>query len=460
MYIIIIGAGKLGYKLSELFSIKDNNVALVDVDEVCLAKANASIDILTVHANGLNVDILNQLDVKNADVLIAVTSEDETNMLLASIAKKAGCKKVIARIRKPEYTNQIEFLKSNLDINYVSNPDFEIAREIMKTINKREAANLEDFAKGRVALSQLKLDPHCKLLGKPLKELQLPSKLLIVAINRNQELIIPKGNTVLYGNDIVFIIGLKEETAHFSKQYGKPVEYKQIRSMMLLGGGNASFYLAKLLIKDGVSVKIIERNKERSKHLAHQLPHALVIHGDATDIKLLEEENLAGMDAVALLTGFDEENILLSLVAKKHGVSKVITKISKPNYTHLIQQLGIENIVNPVYVTASGIMRNIRGGRLNTISMLLGGQAEVFELIAGPDSPMLNKPLVDIDFPEGVIIGAIVKKSKVYIPNGQMEIQEGDRMVIFSVGEKSEQAEALFYKQPGLLERAKKGLFS
>lgn len=445
MYIIIVGAGKLGYRLSEMFSLKENNVALIDTNEQALVKAHASIDLLTYRANGLDFGALQELNIHTADILIACTGEDETNMLLASLAKRAGCKKTIARIRKPEYSEQMAFLKSNLDINYFANPDFEIAKEIMKTVHRRAAVNFEDFAKGKIALSESRLDPKSSILGKPLRDLNLPKKLLLVAVLQQGKLIIPNGSTVLNSHDIVYTLGVHDEISQFCKNHGKTIENHLVKRMMILGGGNSAYYLAKMLIDNHIQVKVVERNKERCKHLAQVLPEAMIIHGDATDTQLLDEENLKEMDAVALLTGFDEENILLSIISKQIGVNKIITKLSKSHYLNLIDQLDIDEVVNPVHVTAAGILRNVRGGQILSLTTLLGGEAEVVEIIASEDTPIVNQQLKYLNIPEGIIIGAIVKKGKVFIPNGDMAVNPGDRMVIFALSELSSEFDRFFY---------------
>lgn len=461
MYIIIVGAGKLGFRLSQMFSVKENNVALVDTDEAALTRAHASIDLLTIHANGLDFEKLAALNIAQADVLIATTGEDETNLLLATMAKKAGCKKVIARIRKPEYAAQTGFFRTHLDINYFPNPDFEIAKEILEKVNRRLAVNHEDFARGKIALSESRLDPRSELIGKPIKDLVLPKKLIIVALVQQGKIIIPNGNTVLHPQDTVYALGVHEEIHQFCKRHGKAIDTTDVRRMMLLGGGKSAYYLAKMLLEHKIDVKIIERSKERCKELAQLLPSAMVIHGDATDTSLLEDEKLNENDAVALITGFDEDNILLSMIAKQQGVPKIITKLSKTHYLSLTDTLGIDEVVNPVHVTAAGIFRYVRGGQILSISSLLGGEAEVLEIIATHDTPIVNHALKDIDFPDGIIIGAIIKKGKVYIPNGNMEVHPGDRMIIFAIADKTKDFDSYFYpKSKGSLLRPLKDLFS
>lgn len=449
MYILIIGAGKLGYKLSEVFSMKDNDVALVDINDEALQKANANIDLLSVKANGLNIEVLQQLNIHQADLLIAVTAFDETNMLIATLGKSLGAKRVVARIRDPEYANQTDFLKQSLHIDYVSNPDYETAKEIAKNILKSEAVYMEDFAKGKVSMTEFRITSASTLTDQCIKDINLPRRMLIVAIKRNEEMVIPNGDTMLHAEDLLYVVGVKDEIQNFSKMYDSHIikpEKKRVKHVMILGGGKTAFYLAKRLIQSGVQVKIVERNKEKCKELAISLHDALIIHGDATDVSLLVEENVSQMDALVLLTGFDEENILLSMVAKKQNVPKIITKVSKPNYVNVIQELGIEMALNPILITASGLMRFAQGGKLQTLSLLLGGQAEVMEIIAIEGSKVVGHPLKTLDLPKGIIIGAIVKSGKVYIPDGNMHIEPNNRIIVFCLKEDVDKIETYFYK--------------
>ncbi len=445
MYIIIVGAGKLGYQLSESFSLKENDVTLIDINDQVLQKANSSIDLLAINASGMNLEVMKEVNIETADLLIAVTDKDETNMIISAMAKKMGCKKVIARIRNPENTSQIKYFMEYLGIDHVCNPELELAKEIGKILLKSEAVNMEDFAKGRVAMFEYKLSSESKWINKPLWELTLPEKSLIVAVLRNGEMTVPNGQTVLFEDDIVFLIGVKEELEKHSKEELRPV-HKKTKSVMILGGGRAAYYLGKILTKVGVVVRIVEKDKERCKVLANLLNDALVIYGDATNIELLLEEGFTDMDAVVLLTGFDEENILLSMLAKKHKIPKIITKVSKLNYVNIIDELGIEIALNPILLSASEITRYLNGGRILSMAMLLGGHAEVMEIIAQNGSKIIDKPLHKLDLPNGIIIGAVVKGKKVYIPDGNTVIHAGDRVVVFCLKDDLSKIEPYFYK--------------
>ena len=449
MNIVIIGAGKLGYRLADMFSIKDNNVTLVDYSDEALHRASTNIDLMTVKANGLSIEVLEQLNLEHTDLLIAVAANDETNILIATLAKKLGCHRVAARIRSPEFANQLDFLKHNLGIDYITNPDHETAKEIAKMLLKTEAIYMDDFANGKVALSEFRIATDYYLNAKCIKNINLPRRILIVAIKRDNEMIVPNGDTVLYTGDLLYMIGVREEIQNFQKMYTEHIthpEQKKLKRVMILGGGKTTFYLAKRLIKAGVQVKIVERNKERCKELALQLKEALVIYGDATDVAVLVEESVSNMDAIVMLTGFDEENILLSMVAKKYKVPKIITKVSKSNYISVFQELGIDLALNPILLTASHIMRYAQGGKIKSLSMLLGEYAEVMEIIAIEGTRIVGKPLKDVNLPKGIIIGAIVKGGKVYIPDGNMVIEPHNRIIVFSLREDIDKVESYFYK--------------
>ncbi|KAB3539043.1 Trk system potassium transporter TrkA [Alkaliphilus pronyensis] len=457
MYVIIVGAGKLGYKLAESFSHVNNNVVIVDTDNGALQRVSNHIDLLTVKANGVKLSVLEELGVKNADLLISVTSSDETNMLICTTAKKLGCKRVIARIRNPEYGNQMDFVKNKLEIDYIANPELETAKEITKYLLKGDAIHMEDFARGKVVMADFRVNSLNNMKGKKLKELEISKPVLIVAISRDGEMIIPHGDTELTQRDIIYVIGEKENINTFSKFWGAPVERKHVKKAMILGGGKAGFYLARKLIASGVSVKIIERNKERCKYLVEELNNALVIQGDATDQQLILDENISDMDALILLTGYDEENLLLSLLGKKYGVSKVIAKVSRPNYIPIIEQLGIDVAINPIMITAGGILRYVQGGKVESISMLLGGQAEVLEIIAPNNSKVIGVPLSKLELPKGIIIGAIVDNGKVTIPNGNSIINPGNRLVVFCLQSEISSLDKYFYRtKGGLLDELQK----
>lgn len=449
MEIIIVGAGKVGYKLAEAFEIEDNNVIMIDVSAKALERADNQLDVLTVRGNGAQLSLLKSLKTGEKDLLIAVTSSDEANILIASTAKKLGCKKVAARVRNPEYSKQIDFVKKEMQIDYVANPELETAKEISKYVIKGKALHMEDFANGRVVMTEFRAKNLPLAKNTRLKELDIPGPMLIAAIQRDGGIIIPHGDTIILESDLVYIIGEKQTVDNYCTDCGKPSVSKSAKKVMILGGGKAGYYLAKNLIKSGVNVKIVERSEERCRYLAEELPAALIIHGDGTDSDLLKEENIAETDALVSLTGYDEENLLLALLAKKHGVPKVIAKVSRPNYVPIIEQLGIDVAINPVLITASEILRYTQGGRVASLSLLLGGEAEVIELITQENSAIVGKPLKALNLPRGLIVGAIVRNGEVIIPNGDTVVGPEERLIIFILQSEVKILKKLFYKTRG-----------
>lgn len=449
MHIIIVEAGKLGYILAEFLSQNDNNVVMIDNNEKTLERANNQFDILTYKGNGAQMSVLEGFNIKNADLLIATTDNDDTNMLICYLAKKMGCKRVVARIRDPEYSDQVDTLKKQLDIDYAVNPELVMAKEIGAHLLKGQALNMEDFAKGKVSIVNYKVNELEGMEGKKIKDINIPKSVLIAAILRDGEVIIPYGDTLLHDNDTIYLIGEKESIGMFKSKRESLEHNIVVKKVMILGGGNAAYYLAKKLLKNGIFVKIIEKDEGRCGFLAQELPGALIIHGDATDPYLLTEENISEVDALVSLTGFDEENLLMTLLAKKYGVGKVITKVSRSNYIPIIEQLGINNAINPVMITAGEIMRFIQGGRVVSLFLLLGGKAEVLELIAKENSKIVGKPLAELGLPKGIIIGSIVQNGKVIIPNGDSIINPGDRLIVFCLQSEVMTLEKMFYKAKG-----------
>jgi len=434
MKIMIIGAGKLGTKLATAMLNGELHVTLMDNNPVVLGRIKDHLDVLTINANGARKEVLEEMNIKSYDLVIAVTSSDETNILISSMAKKLGCKSSVARIRNPEYANQLDFVKNQYNIDHVINPELSTANEILRYLMESYTFYFGDYASGKVSLVNFNIRNMSEFVNKSISELNSIEGLLITAISRNGDIIIPHGGTMLEENDIIYIIGQKENIEVTAKRLKASIHKKNVKRVMILGGSRIGYYLADNLSRRGINVKIIESKEERCKELADTLPeNALVIHGEGTDINLLEEENLANMDAFIGVTGFDEENLFMSLRAKQLNIDKVIAKISRQSYVNIIEKLGIDMAINPVNITASDILKFIRGGRVVSVSLLLDGQAEVTEIIAAQNLAVLNKPIKDIHLPKGIIIAAIVHKGKVIIPSGDSKIQAGDRIVVFSL---------------------------
>jgi len=450
MKVIIIGAGKLGTKLATSMLSSDMHVAIMDSNPIVLEKLKDHIDVLTINANGARKEILEKLNISTYDLAIAVTSNDETNILISSMVKKLGCKRSIARIRNPEYSNQLKFIQKSFEIDHVVNPDLATANEILRYLMESYTFYFGKYAMGKVSLVNFNIKNLPEFMNKSLSELSYMDGLLIAAISRGGEVIIPHGGTVLKENDIIYVLGQKNKIDTIARNLHQPVGNKAMKKVMILGGGKVGYYLAERLSKRNIAVKIIESNLDRCKMLAERLnDNVLVIHGNGTEANLLEEEDLSEMNAFIGVTGFDEENLFMSLRAKQLNVNKVIAKISRQSYIHIIERLGIDMAINPVNITASDILKYIRGGKVVSVSLLLDGQAEVSEIIASENWNFLGKPIMDLNLPKGIIIGAIVHDGKVVIPKGNSTIQAGDRIVVFSLMSEVPKLEKFFHLKDG-----------
>lgn len=445
MKIAIVGAGKLGLKVINALVGGDHALTVFDTNEAVLNKIGQQYDVMTVAGNAKQISLLKDRGIENFDFLIACTDSDEQNIVIAAFAKKLGCSKVIARVRDPEHMNQMDFIMEAMNIDHIVNPDLSITKEIYKYLVEKYTLTNGIFSSGKVSLVQFKVQKYKKLIGLSMIDASkiLPN-MLVVAISRNGKIIIPHGKTVIDEHDTLYLIGEKTEIVELHKKVHEKGKYTNLQKAMIIGGGKTGYYLAGKLAEFGIAVKLIEKSKERCYYLSTHLDDVMVLHGDATDISLLEEENLDEMDAFVAATGFDEENLLLALTAKQRGVEDVISKISHQSYKDLIEKMGIDMALNPLDIVASTILRYIQGSKKIIASLLIQGQAEIMEIIASNEMKLANVPLKDVHLPEGVLIAAIHRGQQVIIPNGDTKILDGDKVTIFCLLSDIGELEKLF----------------
>lgn len=445
MKIAIVGAGKLGLKVINALVGGDHSITVFDTNEAVLNKIGQQYDVMTVAGNAKQISLLRERGIENFDFLIACTDSDEQNIVIASFAKKLGCSKVLARVRDPEHMNQMDFIMETMNIDHIVNPDLSITKEIYKYLVEKYTLTNGIFSSGKVSLVQFKVKKFKKLIGLSMVEVsKVIPNMLVVAISRNGKIIIPHGQTVIDSNDTLYLIGEKSEIVELHKKVHEKGKYTNLQKVMIIGGGKTGFYLAGKLAEFGVAVKLIEKSKERCYYLSTHLDDVMILHGDATDMTLLEEENLDEMDAFVAATGFDEENLLLALMAKQHGVEDVISKVSHQNYKDLIEKMGVDMALNPLDIVASTILRYVQGSKKIIASLLIQGQAEIMEIIASSDMKLANVPLKDVDLPDGVLIAAIHRGQQVIIPNGDTKILEDDKVTIFCLLSDIGELEKLF----------------
>ena len=438
MRIIIIGDGKVGYNLAEQLSGQNNDVVIVDKDPEALGKAIENLDVMCIKGSGLSTKILIDAGVRHADILIAATNSDEMNMVCCLTAKKIGAQHTIARIRDPEYADELSQLKADLELDLVINPEQAVALEISRLLKFPAAAKVDIFSKGRVEMVEVKATKDMSIVNIPLRKIshRLTANVLIGAVYRDGRVLIPKGDFVIKENDLIYIVGDPAKVYNFCKNIG--IYVHKVKNVMVMGGGRAAYYLAQYLDEMRIKVKILERDWDRCIKLAELLPHALIINGDGTDDQTLDAENLDEMDAFISLTGDDEDNLFCAILAKRLGVPKVVAKIYRTNYLDMIGGMGLDNVVSPKHITAEYILEYVRGlenamgNPVKTLYRIIDDKAEAMEFIASGNVTFLDVPLRYLKMVEGVLIAAIVRRNEIIIPHGDDVIKIDDSVILIS----------------------------
>ena len=444
MKITVIGSGKVGMEITRRLAEEGHDLVVIDKDESKLAKIlENNLDVMVMKGSGSSAKMLKSPDVTDSDLLVAVTNSDEINMIACMMAKKLGIPKTVARIRDPDYARDLVVSKEDLGLDLVVNPEYYAAMEINRLLTVALPVHTEVFARGKVQMADITIDETMSAFtNKKLLNVNLPKSCLIVAISRRGEMVIPGGKDLILPGDTLYILGHSDSVNKVCTRIKK--KKQKMQSVLILGGGRISYYLADKLSSLGLRVKIIEQNQERCRDLAERLPDTLVIRGDGSDIELLKREGIKETDGFVAVTGIDEENLLLSLLAKQMGAKRVVAKVSRPSYTQLVERLGVDAAISPRLIMVSEILRFIRGGRLLSLFLLLNGQAEVFELIVQPGTRIAGRTLKNSGLPKGAIIGAILRGEEAIIPEGNDVIMENDRLVVFALGHIMHKVESLF----------------
>lgn len=434
MNIAIVGAGKLGRKVASALLGGNYEITIIDKNEEKLQKVSNQMDVMTINADAREVSVLKDMGIESFQYLLAATDNDETNIVIASFAKKLGCRRVIARVRDPEHMNQFFFIKEQMGIDSIVNPDLAITLEIYKYLAEKYTLSNGIFTSGKIALTEFYARHYTKVIGLTIPQVKdLLPNMLIAAISRKGKVIIPHGNDEIHNEDILYVIGEKEEILELNKKVHDKGKYTNLQKVMIVGGGKTGFYLAEKLSEFGAAVKLIEKDKSRCHYLSTHLKNVMVLHNDGTDIAFLEDENFDQMDAFVSCTGFDEENLLLALTAKQHNIEDVISKVSHQSYKELIERMGVDMVLNPLDITTSNILRFIQGTKKVISSTLIQGQAEIMEIVAHSHMKMIDKPLSELHLPSGMLIAAIHRGQQVIIPKGDTKIKWNDRVILVSL---------------------------
>ena len=441
MKIIVAGCGKIGVTLIENFVNEGHKVVALDSNPDAITDITNVYDAMGVCGSATDCDTLAEAGVDKADVFVAATDADELNMLSCFLAKRMGTAHTIARIRGPEYNDKsLAFLKKELDLSMTINPEQFVARELFNVLKLPSAVKVETFSRGNFEMVELVLKENSPLGGMSLTELRKkhPDNFLVCAVERGGELYIPDGNFVLREGDRIGVTATPTEIHRFLRMVG--VMQKQAKSVMILGASRMAYYLGKMLLDNGTTVKIIDQDRDRCRQFCDLLPGATMIHGESIQQELLVEEGIGSVDAFVALTGIDEENILMSFYANAQNVPKVVAKINHNELAAMADNLGLECIISPKKVVVDVLLRYVRalenslGGQVETLYKLMDGRAEALEFKVQADFEALQIPLKELALKKDILIAGIVRGRKNIIPSGDDVIAAGDRVIILAAG--------------------------
>lgn len=432
MKVIIIGAGQVGHQVAKYLTLEGVEVVIIDKDENKLRELVEELDVAVVHGEGGDPQVLKAAEADTADLLLAVTNSDETNMIACLLAKAMfNIKRRIARIRNPEYFfNKVLLSKEYLDIDPAINPELEVAHAIVRLLEIPFASEVIEFEKGKILILAYKIPSKSFLIGEKLRDLSsyFRNRFIIGLIVRDEQVIVPRGDNHLEEGDLIYVPVLRDNIEEVARILG--VSEIVTKNVMIMGGGRVGYYVASF-IEDKMRVKIIEKKPERCQFLSQHLKRSLILCGDGTDKELLLQENIKDMDAFVAVSDSEELNIMACLLAKRLGVKRVIAIVNKSEYLPLAHHLGIESVLNPRLLTASLILRYIRKGEILSLTAIADHKAEIMEIELNYRSSLINKTLEEIKFPKDSLVGIIKRGEEIIIPKGKDVLQAKDRIIMF-----------------------------
>lgn len=441
MNIIIVGDGKVGAALAAQLSTEGHDITIIDSNPQAVESSTEKLDVMAVIGNGASMATLQEAGADKADVLIAATSLDELNLLTCLTAKKVGARHTIARVRNPEYADQLITMREELGLSMTVNPELSAAQEAYQLLQFPSFLKREAFAKGQVEIVAVPVDAGSKLAGIPLFKLHEIAgvNVLVCAVERGDEVHVPSGSFTLEAGDTIFVTAGLSDLARLVKNL-KLVDRK-VKNLLIIGGSRIAFYLARRCLDSGVSVKIIERDHARCVKLAESLPGAVIIEGDGSRKDVLDAEGLRHADAVVTLTGMDEENVVLSMYATHEGVPKVITKINRIEYADVFRKMGIGSTISPKGLCCAHIVRYVRAmssasgfDSVLTLHSIVDGQVEALEFLAGPETRHCGEALKDIPLKKGILFAGITHGGQSILPRGDSRFFPGDTVIVVTAG--------------------------
>lgn len=434
--IIIVGCGKVGANLVDQLSKEGHDITVIDKKAEKIQDITNIYDVMGLVGNGASYSTQMEAGIEETDLIIAVTDSDELNLLCCTVAKRVGKCAAIARVRTPDYSEETGYLREQLGLALIINPELEAAREVARILYLPTALEVNSFAHGQAELVKFKVPEGNLLNGLSLAYLgkNITNDILICAVERNGEVYMPNGDFVLHSGDVVSFVSERHIARDFLKQIG--LATRQVKDTIIIGASKAAYYLAKELLNMGISVKIIEKEKENCESLSVKLPKAIIINGDGTDPDILKEEGIETVQSFIPLTGIDEENIMLTLYAKQVSKAKVVTKINRVNYKQVINNLDLGSLVYPKYITSEAIIAYVRakknsmGSNIETLYHMFDSRVEAIEFIVEENSKVSGVPIKDLKLKKDVLISFINHNGHIIIPTGNDEIEDGDTVMI------------------------------
>ena len=454
MKVIVCGAGQVGFNIARHLALEKNDVTVIDQSPELIHKVTDTLDVKGVIGHASHPDILEQSGAADADMIIAVTYADEVNMMACQVAHSIfDVPTKIARVRQQSYLDPAWanlFSRDNMPIDIIISPEIEVARAVTRRLEVPGTFEMISLADDKVKLLGVRCEDTCPLVNTPLRQLTqlFPDlNIVIVGLMRDDSPIVPTGDDQMVPGDEVYFVVDSDQVARAMSAFGH--EEKEARRVIIIGGGNIGLFLAQEIENDHpwVNAKVIEANAERAQFVAGRLKSTVVIHGDVLDPEILAEANVSATDTVVAVTNDDETNILASLLARRYGCRRLITLINKPTYEPLINTLGIDVVVSPRNITVSTILQHVRRGRIHSVHTLREGFGELIEAEALETSPLVGTPLRDVDLPDGVLLGAIVRDGKMISPRGDTVVRARDRVVLFAAEDAIRKVETLFSVQ-------------
>jgi trk system potassium uptake protein TrkA len=447
MNIIIAGDGEAGFYLAEALVDSNHDITIVDPHEELLKMIEAHADLMTIAGNSNSVSVLKRANVHKADLVISVLHDETINILTAILGKKLGARQTIARVATLENVSvENRKIYEELGIDYLISPEDIAGHEVVKLLDQPEATEIFDFSEGKLSVFLFKIEENAPVIGKSLQEIAQEQGALefrAVAVHRGTDTFLPQADTVFEPNDLVYVITKHDAKDQLLKMAGK--QEVEINNIMIVGGGRVGKVIARR-VEDDLNVKLIEYDYNRSMQLSDMLDNTLIINGDARDITLLEDEGIDKVDAFIAVTNNSETNILTCLHAKKYGVKKTIALVENLDYIEISQNIGIDTVINKKLIVASHIIKHSMGDEVTSLKCLSGINSDIIELIAMEGSPITKKPLCELKMPSGALIGGIIRGEESYIAVGDLKIEPGDNVVVFSLPGAKHKIEKMFHK--------------